>query len=886
MKKLTLIFILLSSFFSASADHLKGGFFTYQYTGPGSGNTSLYRVKLTVYMTCQFSAGQITNPISFTFFNNDNNQVFQNVSVNISSEYNIQNNGNDPCILGDQNVCYHILEYTLASIELPNNTNGFTISYQRCCRIIDIKNMPAIPASNTIGNTYSIVIPGSSTLAAGEYNSSPVFEVNDLNLVCGGYPFQIPFSATDPDNIPNTPIRDSLSYSFCGAWTGGGPNAGNGISGSTPNPASTPPYSTIPYAGGFSGGFPLGSQVTINPQTGLISGVAPTIPGEYVVTVCVNEYRQGVLIASTRKELHLKVGDCDPIKATLNPQYITCDGFNLSFSNLTNNGVTSYLWDFGDPTTTADVSTSPNPSYTYPDTGVYIVKLTVNLNSSCPSTTTAIAKVYPGFFPGFTINGICINRPTQFFDTTRALYGFANSWRWDFGDVATNADTSRLQNPVYTYGQTGVKSIRFIVTSNKGCIDTVNKDIIIMDKPPLNVLPKDTLICNGATVVLGASGNGNFTWAGPNIVSNGNTPNPTVAPTTTSNYYVTLNDQGCINTDTMQVRVVNVVSLQAMPDTVICATDSVQLSVNSNGLRYTWTPATSLNNPALMNPTALPTTNPTTYTVTARIDHCIAVDDITVTLAPYPVANAGPDTVICYDSEAQLRGSMIGTAFTWSPVSTLMNSNTLNPIAFPLDTTAYVLSVTDILGCPKPKRDTAIVYVLPEILAFAGRDTAVVVGQPLQFNASGGTGYVWSPPAGLNNTSISNPIGVYNGNQDSIRYKVLVSNAAGCFDSAYVTVRVFRTNPQIFVPTAFTPNGDGKNDYVRPIPVGITRMDYFRIYNRWGQLVYSSTNTEARGWDGRINGQEQATATFVWIVRGSDFTGKVVFAKGTVTLIR
>lgn len=880
MKKLLFLFIFSISSLLVFADHLKGGFFTYEYLGPGtSASTSRYRVKLTVYMYCTFQQGQISNPIPFTFFNNDNNQLFQNIDVSLSQQYNIQNAGNDACVTGDQNVCYHILEYLLSSVELPDNNNGYTISYQRCCRIINIQNMPSSPASNTVGNTYSITIPGSSSLPPGAHNSSPYFLVNDTAVVCYSRYFQKPFFGNDPDG-------DSLSYFFCDAWTGGGQGSGNGPNSPAPNPAAAPPYSTIPYAAGFSGSSPLGSQVTINPQTGMISGIAPSTPGEYVVTVCVNEYRQGALIGSTRKELHLKVGDCSGIQATLSPQYITCDGFNLSFSNQTNNGIISYDWDFGDLSTASDVSNSPTPSYTYSDTGVYVVKLVVNKSSSCADSTTTLAKVYPGFFPGFTFNGICINKPTQFSDTTRTMYGFVNSWSWNFGDLSTNADTSHLQNPIYTYASTGTRSVRFIVTSSKGCIDTVDKDVVILDKPPLAVQPADTLICNGATVQIGAIGNGSFSWSGPNIISNGNTASPTVAPTTTSTYTVSLDDNGCVNNDSMQVRVVNFVSLQAMPDTVICETDSVQLWVNSNGLHYSWTPAGSLNNPNLMNPTALPTGNPTTYTVTARIDHCTAMDDITISLVPYPQADAGPDTTICFGSTALLRGSMTGSAFTWLPVSTLTNANTLNPIASPLDTTAYVLSVTDNLGCPKPGKDTVVVYVLPDILAFAGKDTAVVVGQSLQFNAAGGTSYFWTPSTGLNRTNIANPVGVYNGSQDSIRYKVLIGNQAGCFDSAYITVRVFRTNPQIFVPTAFTPNGDGKNDYVRPIPVGISHMDYFRIYNRWGQLVYSSTNLESPGWDGKIGGKEQPTATFVWIVKGTDFTGKIVFAKGTVTLIR
>ena len=133
--------------------------------------------------------------------------------------------------------------------------------------------------------------------------------------------------------------------------------------------------------------------------------------------------------------------------------------------------------------------------------------------------------------------------------------------------------------------------------------------------------------------------------------------------------------------------------------------------------------------------------------------------------------------------------------------------------------------------------------------------------------------------------NIKNPVGNYDGSFDSIRYKVVVRDLAGCADSAYIKVRIFRTNPQIFVPTAFTPNGDGLNDFFRPLAVGISKFDYFRVFNRWGELVFQTQINEL-GWDGKIKGKEQGSGTFVWVVKGTDYTGKQVFAKGTVTLIR
>jgi gliding motility-associated-like protein len=157
-----------------------------------------------------------------------------------------------------------------------------------------------------------------------------------------------------------------------------------------------------------------------------------------------------------------------------------------------------------------------------------------------------------------------------------------------------------------------------------------------------------------------------------------------------------------------------------------------------------------------------------------------------------------------------------------------------------------------------------------------------VVGQPLQLNASGGSYYLWSPGTGLSNRDIPDPVAELN---DDITYILEVTTQAGCFAFDTMNVRVFKTAPDIFVPTAFTPNSDRLNDFLVPIPAGISELEFFRVYNRWGELVFS-TSEVGKGWDGKINGKEQGTDTFVWYVRGRDYTGKTIFKKGSSTLIR
>ncbi len=868
MKKLIFSLLFIVSGITSWANHITGGTIFYTLVSQ-SGNNFTYNVTLLLYRDHNSTGAQLDPTASIAIFNQRTGAtIWNNNNIPLADTTHQNLSAPDPCINNPPTIWYDVGRYTF-TVTLPGSADGYVIAYQRCCRIAGINNLLN---SSALGATYTAQIPSTSINANNPNNNSARFTGKDTVVVCADNSFCYDFGATDPDG-------DSLAYFFSPAFAGG----------TSTNPAPTPPSGPIPgngsypqvdYASPFSAISPLGPNVTLDNSTGLMCGIAPA-PGIYVVTVSVAEFRNGALIATQRKDLQIKVGDCDLVGVTLPTSYPMCDDFTRSFENLSppNNLIHTWEWTFGDGNT----SNLQRPQHTYGDTGTYNIKLVVNRGEACVDSAMAVAHVYPGFFPGFTIAGICATKPTQFNDTTRTVYGLVNSWRWDFGDVATNADTSRLQNPAYAYPTTGTRNVRFIVTSNKGCIDTVFKDITILDKPPLQAIPTDTLICNGDNVQLNAVGVGQFSWSGPNII-NGNTATPTVSPTTTTDYTVELSDNGCINTATVKVRVIDFVTLQAMPDTTICATDSVRLRAVTDGLRFNWTPAATLNDPTLLSPSALPV-NTTTYEITSTVGSCSTTDQVTVTLVPYPVADAGSDASICFDGSTQLNASITGNAFTWTPSSSLSNPNILNPVARPLATTNYVLTVTDVLGCPKPRRDTVTVVVLPKVNAFAGNDTLVVVGQPLQFNASGGVSYLWSPATNLSNVNINNPTATYDGSFDSIRYKVVIANELGCADSAFMLVRIFNTKPQVFVPTAFTPNGDGKNDVFRPIPVGIEKFDYFRVYNRWGQLVYSSTNTES-GWDGRIKGKDQSSNTFVWIVKGTDFTGKSFFAKGTVILIR
>ncbi|MBI5856525.1 MAG: gliding motility-associated C-terminal domain-containing protein [Sphingobacteriales bacterium] len=864
----------------AKSAHITGGEMFYTYLGQSGGNYQ-YHVTVKLFRDCYCSnCATLDLAIGMAVFDRGNgSMVWSNGSVQRTNVVTLSLTSPSPCINNPPTVCYEVGYYE-TDISLPATPNGYIVVFQRCCRIPGINNLIN---SNGVGATYTAEIPGTNPLATAPVNNSARFVGADTVVVCANNPFTYSFAAQDADG-------DQLSYSFCTAYLGGGQaaNPPNGPNTPTPFPPANPPYIPVPYATPpFDATSPLGPGVTINSITGLITGIAPAA-GIYVVTVCVTETRNGVVIATQRKDLQIKVGDCDLATPVLNPRATTCDGFTLNFQNDDPSPsplINSYFWDFGVPTLTNDTSNLANPTYTYPDTGVFVVKLVTNRYQQCSDSATTVVRIFPGFFPGFIVAGSCYTNPFQFTDTTLTNYGFVDSWSWDFGDPTTLADTSHLQNPTWTYPTPGPKTVRLIVSNSKGCIDTVFMNLNVLDKPPITLAFRDTLICIPASVTLNAGGTGIFNWTPPISIINANTGTPTVNPTTSTWYIVNLNDNGCLNKDSVHVRVTSGVNLIARPDTTICLGDAVQLSAATNGLTFNWTPAATLNNPNVINPIATPTAASTTYQLQAWVGSCTAVDDVTVFAVPYPVANAGPDQIICYNGFAQLNGSHDGNQFTWSPTSYLDNPVILNPRSYPPRTTTYVLTVYDNGGCPKPGRDTVVITVLPKVRAYAGRDTSVVINQPLQLNASGGASYLWIPSTFLNNNTIQNPVAIFPNPLDSFTYKLVAYNIAGCTDTASITVRVFAVSPTVFVPTAFTPNGDGLNDVVRPIAVGIRRIIYFSIYNRWGQRVFITTE-DKKGWDGRINGVLQSSNVFVWMVQAEDYLGNKIFLKGTVALIR
>lgn len=911
-KTLFLIVLALMLCKHSWAKHELGGYVQYQYLGPVTGDStkSNYKITVTVFYSCTvtgprvlevnvYDAVALGSPVKTIDF------------TGVIPEVSISKTTYSPCLSNPPEICYLVDTYT-TTVTLPNDANGYLIGAvttvvikgkaQSGHRVGGIVNIYDQGGCDCSGNTNELKcysscgtelamwaqIPGIINGVDYHTNSSPSFLFKDTAVICYGQYFEYQFTAQDAAN------NDSISYSFGAAQDGA--------------IIASPPFPLVKYASGYSSDYPLGKGVTINPATGLISGIAPTTTGQYVIDVYAKEWRNGVLLDSVKKELQIDVNDCSLLSANLDSVYVNCDSLTLTFRNLsTASNITNYVWSFGDTISTSDTITTPVATHKYTHAGDYKLTLYVsNSATGCSNSTTANVKVYPGFTPKFGVKGSCFLTPFYFTDSTYAKYGVLNSWNWNFGDPSSPFNTATTDTASHTYSQPDTVQVILQVASSVGCSGSDTLPVIVKDKPYVFLPFTDTLICSNDTLRLQAQTTApSFNWSQSPSMLDKDTLDPRVIPQDTTIYTLTVTQNGCVGTYYDTVNVLKFITVGFNPDTMhVCFTDSVKLmpltNANNNvAPRFHWTESGGLNtlsNDSIQNPWAKPVNKITTYHVFVNLGHCPSDSVVTVYASPIPnvvIVDPINDTTICYGGTALLKAVKKGAYSTWSTNNGFSNDS-LSPTVSPLITTSYKIAVKDTFYCAQIVYDSVTVYVVPKIVLNAGDDTTIVLGEPLPLNAyitdtsfSYPVTYNWLPTTYLNYPDSSSPLltAYVEPAKDSIKYTVTATTAQGCVGSDSILVKFYSTPPDIFVPTAFTPNGDLLNDVLIPVPVGIAHFEYFRVFNRLGQLVFS-TNQVGAGWDGTFKGAPADAGTYAWETQGVDYLTKPVKHKGTVVLIR
>ncbi len=350
-----------------------------------------------------------------------------------------------------------------------------------------------------------------------------------------------------------------------------------------------------------------------------------------------------------------------------------------------------------------------------------------------------------------------------------------------FWSPPNGLSSQTIPNPIATPNQT----ITYTLTvSNGSCASSDEVTITVVN--PLIVAGADQTICLGGSANLTATGTGNtYQWSPATGLNNPNIANPVASPVVTTTYVVSTTVGNCVATDTVAVTVNNVTA-NAGPDVTVCSGSSVQLN-GTGGDTYYWTPGISISSQSDQNPIVNPGST-ITYTLVASTGNCSAVDQVTVTVAP-GVANpdAGSDTSICLGSSTNLNASG-GTSYSWFPVTGLSDPAIANPVASPSASTSYVVTINN--GTCSASDEVTV--TVNSANANAGSDQSICAGNTAQLNASGGSTYVWSPAAGLSNTTISNPLA--NPTQ-STNYVVTVSDGlCSASDTVFVEVITVSAN--------------------------------------------------------------------------------------------
>jgi gliding motility-associated-like protein len=403
----------------------------------------------------------------------------------------------------------------------------------------------------------------------------------------------------------------------------------------------------------------------------------------------------------------------------------------------------------------------------------------------------------------------------------------------------------------------------------------------IQDEILLDILvPEDTVICPGASLVLPASGGIAYSWSPGESLDDPLSPNPTATPDATTVYTVSTTLGTCTDSETITVTVAEELSPDAGADKIICYGESVVLSGSSSGtgLSYSWSPEVGLDNPDAANPTASPEAS-TVYTLTIKdLGGCTATDEVVVSVDPLPLVQASADSLVCPGTLVALSASG-GVSYAWSPAEGLSDPTSPFPSYTAFEPAAFSVIITDANGC----RDTAYVSVALEPFPSvnAGTDTLVFLGESVTLLGSGSGALQWLPPAGLSDPFAAEPTA---SPANTTWYYLTATSPIGCqsVDSVLLTV-IF--DPIVEFPNAFSPNGDGINDLFSVIVRGPVAVEAYRIYNRWGEIIFESNNPNS-GWDGTYRGKAQETGTYVFHFLGLDPNGAGIERHGTLHLVR
>ena len=511
-----------------SAAHIVGGDMTYQFVSFNSDTTQVtFRITVTMYRD-NISGGAPFDTAGDTAFGVYRQStagtwfLYQDIrNINPSEAQEVPPN-DDPCVeepvgtVGVEWATYSFL------VTLDIGIADYMIAYQRCCRNESIGN---ILRPGETGAVFDVIITPEAQITG---NNSPKFG-NLLNdnypplFICAGFPITIDQSATDVDG-------DDLRYTFCAPFTAGGDanaQAGSNVPAGCcdcvrPDPGRCgPPFDNVSFMPPFSSTEPLAGDpvVSIDFETGIITGT-PEIEGQYVVGVCVEEFRNGISIGKIRRDFQFNVLACEKqVNAVLDSDdeipmegrnlfvINSCGDSTLNIKNLSTDirFIQNYHWEFFDENMNEifdieGTEEARDADVTFPGIGNYTGMMIVNEGIPCADTAEFVVNLYPAIEAGFDFDyDTCVAGPIAFIDSSETGGLALTDWNWRFD----NEGSSIEQFPFYTFQTPGNKEIQLIVKDNNECYDTII-DYVLYQPAPATIIvePSSFVGCVPASINL------------------------------------------------------------------------------------------------------------------------------------------------------------------------------------------------------------------------------------------------------------------------------------------------------------------------------------------------------------------------------------------------
>jgi len=792
------------------ASHIVGGYIRYDCLGSSGPGLASYQVTVVLYRDVVRANPQaiFTQSIPLSIFDQGAVRVS---NLNLLSTKLIADSIEDPCFVRIDSLELEEGVYQ-GTIDLASNRDHLLV-YQRCCRNSSIDNL--VRPTDDWGNTWTIEVPSFNTFGC---NSSPDYRNSPPIAFCPNQPLDIDLGATDADG-------DVLVYKFCAPFSSPQTNP-------EPNPAFSPPYIDVAFLAPQTPTFPVPSTPTLSfdQNTGRLTGT-PTDIGQYVVGFCIEEYRNGVLLSTSRRDIQINTANCNPVILTaVQDQTLLCDGRTVRFENNTppvpGYNIKGYRWDFGDPNTSADTSRETNPTYRYSDTGVYTITLIANPGLRCSSDTAVEFLVYDSLNPRIEVSGLlCDDSNSVNFIAAGEIQDRAELL-WNFGSQAT-IQSSKSDTVLNVQFSSQQSSYPVSLTVNQDiCTEIRTTTISFTPNPIANFQLDVDEICAPFPV--------RFT----NLSTNADT----------ANYIWTFGDgDSAFSSDPSHMYQKN-------------GDYEVELIVQTTG-------------------NCIDTVSFTDSVFASR-----SFSTNTINFGVEPKIGCPPLKVQLFDSS-----NFLGSArYFWDFDNNVLSTDVVPEFTY-LDSGYYDIGLQLITAdtCADTLQltiDSAVrVYPYPTSQLQISEDSVTLKEALISIDASQSEnytkGYLYADGRLIGREVMMD----YRFRDTGLHYLDWITlNEFECRDTASSELYIY-DEFEFEIPNVFTPNGDGINDAFKVRACGVYDFK-IQIYNRYGRMVYTSTSLQ-EGWDGRINEYKASPGVYFYKILIKDLKGEIKNFEGSLSLL-